>query len=235
MALSRAKLDAAQHALDMLDARMGRVEIRRVDAARWNEADHPRSADGKFGSGGTVSENDWQTWAASGYDVNAAMRGTLHPGAMSSDGEKLTQQDVDNLRRIGNAIQAQAEQNRIPGGVSVFRGVAFETEAEMRAALGGRSLTLPELTSTGSNPEVASEYARHWSDVMERPVRAVVQFTSGNGMPGVQTNPLGAGSEEYVLPAGAKFTSTRYRGKNASGEDVFEAYMSGSAKPGKKD
>lgn len=233
MGLDLAKLARIEAAVAALEGRLDRLTVARADA--WDEAKHPRAADGKFGSGGgSLSENDWQTWAASGYDVNEAIRGNLQPGQMDASGEKLTAADVDNLKRIGAQIQEAAEQGRIPGGVTVYRGMAFASEAEMKAALGGRSLELKELTSTGTSMDVATEYSQHWSETFDQPVQAVVEFSSGNGMPGVESDPMGAGSEEYVMPAGAKFTSMRYAGKNAAGVHVFKAYTSGSKKPAPK-
>jgi len=228
--LDLAKLARVEAGVAALESRLDRLARARADA--WDESKHPRSADGKFGSGGgSLSNNDWQTWAASGYDVNEALRGNLKAGQRDATGEKLTDDDVANLKRIGSEIQAAAENGRIPGGVTVYRGMSFASEADMKAALGGRSLELGELTSTGTSPDVAMEYARHWSSTFDHPVQAVVEFSSGNGMPGVESDPIGAGSEEYVLPKGARFTSMRYAGKNADGAHVFKAYTSGSKKP----
>ena len=212
---------------------MSRLTSIRADA--WDETKHPRAADGKFGSGGSsLSNNDWQTWAASGYDVNEAMRGNLKAGQLDATGEKLAESDIEDLKRIGAQIQEAAEQARIPGGVPVYRGLAFASEAEMKSALGGRSLVLDGLTSTGTSMDVATEYSQHWSETFDHPVQAVIEFMSGNGMPGVESDPMGAGSEEYVLPKGAKFTQMRYAGKNADGVHVFKAYMAGSKKPAAK-
>lgn len=227
LALIDRKVQAMEVRIDRLCATRGV----RADST-WDESKHPRAPDGKFGSGGGgPSNDDWSTWAASGFDVNEAMRGNIKAGQRNASGDKLTEADVEDLKRIGAQIQDAAEQSRIPGGVTVYRGMAFASEADMKAALGGKSLELGELTSTGTSPEIATDYAKHWSETFDHPVQAVVEFSSGNGMPGAESDPMGAGSEEYVLPKGAKFTSMRYAGKNAEGVHVFKAYMSGSKKP----
>jgi DNA topoisomerase-1 len=55
MNLDPAKLRALEAGLAMLERRIAAIEaragVRRADDANWNEADHPRAEDGKFGSG----------------------------------------------------------------------------------------------------------------------------------------------------------------------------------------
>ncbi len=148
---------------------------------------------------------DWHEWSEQAYQINQVMAGELRAGERDSQGEPVSAAEVESLQAIGAKIQAAAERGRIPGGVSLYRGAVFASEAAMMAALRAEGgFVVPELLSTSVKPEDAAGYAGERSTIDEGSVQALLHFESGAGQAGAKVEVEGFDPGEYVLPKGAR-------------------------------
>lgn len=186
----------------------------------WNEEDHPRAADGKFGessgaSAGDLTRRQWDTWFTESPDVVAAQAGSLKEGVGVS-GSHLDAAAVAEYKELAERIQAKAETEHAPFRTAVFRGEIYESMKEVEAKYGKtrREVELPVLTSASASIEDALTYANGkmagGRDAIEDiygtgAVRVLVSFEQKGGVQGTWARDDGKQTHELVMPKGAKF------------------------------
>ncbi len=167
-----------------------------------------------------VHEDDWQTWAYDSDLVNDALAGNLKAGSLDSSGQEISDEDVEDYKRIGEAINAAASSNAIKQ-VTVYRGESFASDEEVTARYkSGKWIESDRLTSTATEEDAAAEY--HSSDTSGA-AKVLVRYGNPNGIVGIQTAPMGVPSNEVVLPIGARYRVSRVF-KREDGVHVVDLY-----------
>lgn len=169
-------------------------------------------------AGKLVDQADWDMWFEAADDINRVRDGDLASGGVSGYGDRIDEDYVRHLRGIGDRLQAAALIGRVRPGVDLFRGMEFEAEGPMQAAMPhGRVVRLPGLTSYTPHQPLAEHFAG--ADRDGQHVSAMLRLQSGGGLRGVE---FPRGDEDYaetVLPRGSSLV---HRWRRAPLEGVHE-------------
>ena len=160
--------------------------------------DHPSFSHG-------LTDNDYQEWAYNSEEVNDAVSGKLKVGEISSQGDRISEDDISRYRSIGEKLQSAASDNAVTNGTrGLYRGESYDSlEAVKEKYQFRKEVVTDRLTSTATQQDVAIQYA---SSDSSGPVKVLVNYQArGHAVEGVQTAPLGIPSNEVVLPKGSKY------------------------------
>jgi len=195
MPLDGSKLDRALISAAVLTTRLALFSTR-ADAV-FNEADHPRASDGKFGSGGgpssPLSQDDKETLQdyKVGGVVNEWLRGGRDPSAGTKKGNEPVIKVMDRL--------TQTSKTKEP--MTVYRGYANMTDltklTKGKGVIGDKAYT-----SVSRNEQIAKNHQEDgWLMRLDLPA----------GTPFFEfPEDWNDAEEEMILPRGMKFKITAY-------------------------